>query len=92
MWSRQRVKQDQKGIPCTIRSKVGQGRRVVDRTSVRREFFRVDFNEQVLVVSYGLEFEDPGIEADGAGDRPVFDDEGDVGVGYVLCMALNDRC
>lgn len=60
--------------------------------SVRRELLRIEFNEEVLAVSYGLESEHPCVHADGAGDRPVFDDEGDVGVGYVLCMTLNDRC
>jgi hypothetical protein len=79
-------------IPCAKRSKVGQGRQAVDRTSVRRESFRVDFNEEVLVVSYGLEFEDPAVKADGAGDRSVLDGEGEVGMGCFLHMALNHLC
>lgn len=64
----------------------------VGMASVRREFFRIEFNEEVLAVSYGLNSEHSCVHTDGAGDRPVFDDEGDVGVDYVLCMALNDRC
>ncbi len=64
----------------------------VSMASVWREFLRIEFNEEVLAVSCGLNSEHSRVHADGAGDRSVFDDEGDVGVGYVLCMALNDRC
>ncbi len=46
----------------------------------------------MLVIPDGLDSEHPCVHVDGAGDRPVFDDEGDVGVGYFLYMALNDCC
>ena len=59
---------------------------------VWREFLRIEFNEEVLAASDGLDSEHPCVHVDGAGDRPVFDDEGDVGGGYFLYMAMNDCC
>lgn len=60
--------------------------------SVGREFLWIELDEEVLAVSYGLDSEYSCVHADGAGDRPVLDDEGDVGVRCFLETALKYHC
>jgi hypothetical protein len=45
----------------------------------------------MLVIPDGLDSVHPCDHADGSGDRPVFDDEGEVGVGSYPRTALNHR-